>query len=145
MLEPRNDGPFERWDSLAETLTPLLANARAFFLPWSRANSDALEAGDESFSVDLPGGAYVQGPQKYHARSLVALRQKYAAAAGAPGLKAILAETAVSNGCNSGARKGGAVRGRSSAHRHRPHRVVAVAAGKGRQGVEIGAHVLHHR
>ena len=93
MLEPRNDGPFESWDSLKDTLTPLLANAGAFFLPWSRANSDALEAGEDSFSVDLPGGAYVQGPQKYHARSLVALRQKYAAAKDAPGLAAILAET----------------------------------------------------
>ena len=93
VLEPRNDGPFEGWDSLKETLAPLLANAGAFFLPWSRANSDALEAGAESFSVDLPGGAYVQGPQKYHARSLVALRQKYAAAKDAPGLDAILAKT----------------------------------------------------
>ena len=93
VLEPHNEGPFERWDSLKETLTPLLANAGAFFLPWSRANSDALEAGDERFSVDLPGGAYVQAPQKYHARSLVALRQKYSAAADAPGLDAILAET----------------------------------------------------
>ena len=93
VLEPRNDGPFEGWDSLKETLTPLLANAGAYFLPWSRANSDALEDGAESFSVDLPGGAYVQGPQKYHARSLVALRQKYAAARNAPGLDAILAET----------------------------------------------------
>ncbi len=93
VLEPHNEGPFERWDSLKETLAPLLANAGAFFLPWSRANADALEAGEESFSVDLPGGAYVQGPQKYHARSLVALRQKYAAAKGAPGLDAILAET----------------------------------------------------
>ena len=93
VLEPRIDGPFEAWDSLKETLTPLLANAGAFFLPWSRANSDALEDGAESFSVDLPGGAYVQGPQKYHARSLVALRQKYAAAKDAPGLDAILAET----------------------------------------------------
>ncbi len=93
MLEPRNDGPFESWDGLKETLTPLLANAGAFFLPWSRANSDALEAGEDSFSVGLPGGAYVQGPQKYHARSLVALRQKYAAAEDAPGLAAILAGT----------------------------------------------------
>ena len=93
VLEPHNEGPFEDWDSLKETLTPLLANAGAYFLPWSRANSDALEAGEESFSVDLPGGAYVQGPQKYHARSLIALRQKYLAAEGAPGLEAILAET----------------------------------------------------
>ena len=93
VLEPHNEGPFEDWDSLKETLTPLLANAGAYFLPWSRANADALEAGEESFSVDLPGGAYVQGPQKYHARSLIALRQKYRVAEGAPGLEAILAET----------------------------------------------------
>ena len=93
VLEPHNEGPFESWDSLKETLTPLLANAGAYFLPWSSANSDALEAGKESFSVDLPGDAYVQGPQKYHARSLIALRQKYRAAEGAPGLEALLAET----------------------------------------------------
>ena len=93
VLEPHNEGPFENWQNLKETLTPLLANAGAYFLPWSSANSDALEAGKESFSVDLPGGAYVQGPQKYHARSLIALRQKYRAAEGAPGLEALLAET----------------------------------------------------
>ena len=93
VLEPHNEGPFESWDSLKETLIPLLANAGAFFLPWSRANAGALEAGEDSFSVDLPGGAYVQVPQKYHARSLIALRQKYRAAEGAAGLEAILAET----------------------------------------------------
>ena len=93
VLEPHNEGPFESWDSLKETLTPLLANAGAFFLPWSHANALALETGEESFSVDLPGGAYAQGPQKYHARSLIALRQKYRAAEGAPGLEALLAET----------------------------------------------------
>ena len=93
VLEPYNEGPFESWDSLKETLTPLLANAGAFFLPWSHANALALETGEESFSVDLPGGAYAQGPQKYHARSLIALRQKYRAAEGAPGLEAILAES----------------------------------------------------
>ena len=93
VLEPHNEGPFENWQNLKETLTPLLANAGAFFLPWSHANALALETGEESFSVDLPGGAYVQGPQKYHARSLIVLRQKYRAAEGAPGLEAILAET----------------------------------------------------
>ena len=54
VLEPHNEGPFESWDILKETLTPLLANAGAFFLPWSHANALALETGEESFSVDLP-------------------------------------------------------------------------------------------
>lgn len=35
--------------------------------------------------------------------------------------------------------------GQRSARRDRLHRVVPVAAGEGRQGVEVGAHVLHHR
>ncbi len=93
MLEPHNEGAFEDWDSLKEGLTPLLANAGAFFLPWSVANAAALEAGEAHFSVALPGGAYVQQPQKYHARSLKALREKFAAARHAAGLEAILADT----------------------------------------------------
>ena len=48
------------------------------------------------------------------------------------------------------ARSGGRVRlallaARVRVHRHRFHRIMAVAAGEGRQGVEVGAHVLHHR
>ena len=70
MLEPRADGPFETWASLAPTLTPLLAYVGRYFLPWSKANAAALAAGEPEFSVDLPGGAYVQAPQKYHAKSL---------------------------------------------------------------------------
>jgi glutathione S-transferase len=90
MLEPRNDGGFETWDSLAPTLAPILTYVGRYFLPWTAANAKALAEGAESFTVDLPGGAYVQGPQKYHARSLTALKARYAAAADAPGLKPIL-------------------------------------------------------
>ncbi|HYD44547.1 MAG TPA: glutathione S-transferase family protein [Phenylobacterium sp.] len=92
MLEPRNDGPFEDWASLASTMAPLIAYVGRYFLPWSTANAKALAEGAEAFTVDLPGGAYVQPPQKYHAKSLAVLRAKYAAAKAAPGLAAILAE-----------------------------------------------------
>ena len=51
----------------------------ALFLPWSAANAAALEAGDEEFTVKLAGHDYTQKPQKYHARSLAALRARYAA------------------------------------------------------------------
>ncbi len=91
MLEPRDDGPFESWASLAPTLAPLLAYVGRYFLPWSKANAAALAAGEPEFSVDLPGGAYAQAPQKYHARSLAALKAKYAAASGDAQLNAILA------------------------------------------------------
>ncbi|MEO0578352.1 MAG: glutathione S-transferase family protein, partial [Pseudomonadota bacterium] len=33
--------------------------------------------GREEFSVDLDGQRWTQKPQKYHAKSLAALRQKY--------------------------------------------------------------------
>ena len=93
MTEPRNDGPFENWKSLKPTLEPLLRDAGEFFLPWSTANAKALEAGDESFSVSLGGKAYVQGPQKYHARSLNVLRSRYEAVSDKSKLVSILGET----------------------------------------------------
>ena len=38
-----------------------------------------MAAGDEEFSVELAGRTWTQKPQKYHAKSLAALRAKYAA------------------------------------------------------------------
>lgn len=90
MLEPRNDGPFEDWASLAPTMAPLIAYVGRYFLPWSVANAKALADGTETFTVDLPGGAYVQPPQKYHAKSLAVLRGKYAAVKDDAQLAAIL-------------------------------------------------------
>jgi glutathione S-transferase len=92
MLEPRNDGPFETWEALEPTLKPILAYVGRYFLPWTVANAKALAEGRESFSVELAGQAYVQPPQKYHAKSLGVLRAKRAAADD-PRLASILAET----------------------------------------------------
>jgi len=92
MMEPREDGPFETWESLAPTLKPLLAYIGRYFLPWTAANARALEAGEAEFTVDLPGGAYTQPPQKYHARSLGVLRARYAGVADNAVLKGILDE-----------------------------------------------------
>ena len=92
MMEPREDGPFETWESLAPTLKPLLAYIGRYFLPWTAANARALEAGEAEFTVDLPGGAYTQPPQKYHARSLGVLRARYAGVADNAVLKALLDE-----------------------------------------------------
>lgn len=92
MLEPRDDGPIETWDSLSPTLKPVVAYVGRYFLPWSAANARALTEGRAEFSVDLAGKAYVQPPQKYHAKSLVVIRAKRAAV-NDPKLTAILAET----------------------------------------------------
>ena len=90
MLAPRADGAFETWAELAPTLAPLIAYIGRYFLPWTRANARALAAGEAEFRVELPGGAYVQAPQKYHAKSLAALKSRYAAVSGNPELTTIL-------------------------------------------------------
>ena len=101
MLWPRAEGDFETWASLEPTLLPLLQRqVGRLFLPWSVANAAAIADGREEFSVDLDGRAWTQKPQKYHAKSLRALREKYAAVAGQPGLDAALERA----GCLTGLR-----------------------------------------
>lgn len=101
MLWPRAEGEFEPWAALEPTLAPLLERqVGRLFLPWSVANAAAIAAAREEFSVELDGRSWTQKPQKYHARSLAALREKYARARGARGLDALLERT----GCLAGLR-----------------------------------------
>ncbi len=98
MLEPDHraatDDGFATWDALAATLSPLLSEEVAgIFFPWSVANAAAIEAGEDSFSVELAGEAFSQAPQKYHVRSLAAIRAKYAAVADKSAVDPILEET----------------------------------------------------
>ncbi len=94
MLEPGAEGDFEPWSTLAPTLEPLLEKqVGALFLPWSDANAKAIEAGDDSFTVELASGTWTQKPQKYHARSLAALRKRYAAVADRAALDPVLEKT----------------------------------------------------
>jgi glutathione S-transferase len=78
MLDPAGEGSFEPWAALAPTLEPLLREEVAGrFLPWSTANATALAAGQGEFTVDLAGRPFTQQTQKYHARSLQALRERH--------------------------------------------------------------------
>jgi len=96
MLDPRAHGAFESWESLAPTLEPLLAQqVGALFLPWSEANARAIAESSEEFTVELASGKWRQKPQKYHARSLAALKARYAGAKSA-GLDAVLERTGCS-------------------------------------------------
>ena len=80
MLWPTAQGEFETWKSLEPTLTPILHDwAGELFMPWTLANAGALSKPDEEFSVVLRGFNWTQKPQKYHAKSLEALRAKYKA------------------------------------------------------------------
>lgn len=79
MLDPAQEGDFESWPSLAPTLTPLLRDEiGAIFFPWTAANAIALAKGEKQFSLTLDGKPFTQETQKYHAKSLQLLRQRYA-------------------------------------------------------------------
>ncbi len=96
MHAPVATGPFEAMEALLPGLTPLVAEEIAgCFLPWADANARALAAGEEHFAVTLDDGLFEQQPQKYHAKSLKVLRQKYQAVADAPGLAPVLDECGV--------------------------------------------------
>jgi hypothetical protein len=93
MLGPRNEGDFEPWSSLKATLLPLLKKEIAgIFVPWTLANERAIAAGEKTFAVTLDGTAYSQEAQKYHAKSLAALRSRYQAVDDKSHLDPILAE-----------------------------------------------------
>ena len=94
MGDPKAEGDFESWDALAPTLMPLFKEqVGALFLPWSDANARALSEGLEEFEVELAGSSFRQKPQKYHAKSLAALRDRYAAVADKSSLDPILERT----------------------------------------------------
>lgn len=94
MLDPKLEGEFETWDSLADTLSPVFSQEVAgLFLPWSDANARALADGREEFAVELEGRRFVQRPQKYHAKSLAALRGRYAGVSDRSTLDSVLEET----------------------------------------------------
>ena len=66
--------------SMPSRFMPLLKEEVAgIFFPWTVANAQALAAGQKEFSMTLGGKPYSQETQKYHAKSLAALRARYAA------------------------------------------------------------------
>ena len=91
MLTPRAEGDFEDWPALESTLMPLLERqVGRLFLPWTDANATTVSAGGQAFTAELDGRSWDQKPQKYHARSLAALRARYAAVADKSKLDPIL-------------------------------------------------------
>lgn len=94
MRHPTRNGDFEGWTDLKASLTPLLKDqVGGLFLPWSAANTHAIENALEEFEVVLPSGTWRQKPQKYHARSLAALRGKHATVKDNSEIESLLAET----------------------------------------------------
>jgi glutathione S-transferase len=93
MLWPTDEAELEEWESLAPTLMPFIKGQIGdLFAPWTVANTAAMMAGEEEFSVQLKGQTYTQKPQKYHVKSLQVLREKYAEVSGNTKLAAVLQE-----------------------------------------------------
>lgn len=94
MAFPEAIGEFDALGDLMPTLGPLLEDEVAgLFLPWSDANAKAIAAGQETFSVDLQGQPFSQQPQKYHAKSLKVLRDRYGVMTNTKELDPILERT----------------------------------------------------
>ncbi len=94
MVHPRNHGPFEAWETLAPTLEPILREEVGLvFAPWTLANERALQSGQNRLEVEIRGRLFRQTPQKYHAKSLAMLRQKYSSLSDPDDLRAILERT----------------------------------------------------
>ncbi len=84
-----------RPDARAPAVEPLLAFAGEVYLPFLIANAKAVEAGAETFTVELLGKPWTQGAFKYQAKCLAQLRSRYAALAPEvrDGLDPLLART----------------------------------------------------
>jgi glutathione S-transferase len=63
----------------AAPVKALLVQAGDTYLPFLKANADALHAGKDTFDVTLEGGRYAQGVFKYQAKCLDTLRADWAA------------------------------------------------------------------
>jgi glutathione S-transferase len=78
MLDPTAQGDFEPWPKLEPTLLPFLRDeVGGVFFPWSLANAKAIAAGAGEMRCTIDGKPFAQEPQKYHAKSLGALRARW--------------------------------------------------------------------
>ena len=81
MHNPDSKGAFEKWETLENTLYPILkTEVGEVFLPWSNAVTNAMKVSKEEVSVKIKGQDYIHnigGPQKYHVKSLKVLKKKY--------------------------------------------------------------------
>lgn len=91
MLDPTATGDFETWERLEPTLMPFLRDEIGpTFFPWTLANAQAIASGADQMTCTLDGKPFAQEPQKYHAKSLAALRERYARVADKSRLDTIL-------------------------------------------------------
>jgi len=96
MLHPKDEGGYESWDSLSNTLMPILKEeVGEIFLPWTSEITASMSEEKEELSVMIKGKEFnhsIGGPQKYHVKSLAVLKSKFNAFRGNQTLENILSE-----------------------------------------------------
>ncbi len=98
MQAPAADGPFEAIEHMGSSLRALLSSEVAgAYLPWMKANAEAVSADAPAFSVTIGGVAFSQKPQRYAAKAFGELRRKRALLADDVALASLLGET----GCDA--------------------------------------------
>ena len=83
MLNPKKEGDFEQWNSLENTMMPILNTEVAqVFMPWVSANNHAIQNGEDSLSITINDNIFehkVTSVQKYHTKSFSVLLEEYKA------------------------------------------------------------------
>ena len=96
MLHPKDEGGYESWDSLSNTLMPILKEeVGEIFLPWTSEITASMSEEKEELSVMIKGKEFnhsIGGPQKYHVKSLAVLKSKFDVFRGNQTLENILSE-----------------------------------------------------
>ena len=96
MLSPKDEGNYESWNSLSNTLMPILKEELGeIFLPWTSGITASMSDGKEELSVVIKGKEFkhsIGGPQKYHVKSLAVLKNKFDSFKGNQALEDILSE-----------------------------------------------------
>jgi glutathione S-transferase len=105
MLDPKEKGSFEEWQELKPTLLPLIKEeVSEVFLPWVKANNDAVKNSKDQLSIILKGRPFthkVTSVQKFHAKSFGLLMEHYKTVSQDQELREILVETGVKEYLNA--------------------------------------------
>lgn len=93
MRAPKDEGAIEPFGALVAQLSPLLRQEVAgLYLPWMKANGEAVTADAHGVEVELEGKRFAQAPQRYAAKAYAEIKRKYALAESEP-LAALMEET----------------------------------------------------
>jgi hypothetical protein len=99
MDDPKAGGPFAALADLSPTLAPLFSEEVAkTYLPWAKANADAIRKSSGQVSVTLDDGTFGQSAQKHAAEAFAAVgRQVSRTLKDSPGLENFLDEAGCLN------------------------------------------------